>query len=71
MTTVGQRGQFSSKSLTGTSEQLLKHDNSHNLDKTLYFQFSKCVYLEKSFIQLNSIKSNHILCVTNDFVSKN
>lgn len=48
MTTVGERGQFSSKRLTGTSEQLLKYDNSQNIEKTLCFQFSKYVYLEKT-----------------------
>lgn len=69
-TTTGERGQFSSKSLTGTSEQLLKYDNSQNLDKTLCFQFSKRVYLGKNPTQLNNIKSPHILCVTNDFVNK-
>lgn len=67
MTAVGERGQFSSKSLTATFEQLLKYDNSQNLDKTLCFQVLKCVNLEKNSIQLNNIKYHHILCLNNDF----
>lgn len=70
MTTVGERGQCSSKSLTGTFEQLLKYDNRQNLDKTLCFQVLKCVYLEKNSTQLNNIKYHNILCVTNDFLNK-
>lgn len=69
MTTVGERGQFSSKSLTGTSEQLLKYDNSQ-IKLCAFNSWIVYIWKKKNSTQLNNTKSHHILCVTNDSVKK-
>lgn len=72
-TAVGDRGQFSTKRLAGTSEQLHKYDNNQNLDKNSCFRFSKCAYLEltQPSNSNHTSKPHRIPGVTSDFINKN